>query len=55
MSRPGVSGVLWYDFIDIQPFLPGGGLLGPNGGPKPAYDRIEQLFVAAGRIPQLQH
>jgi GH35 family endo-1,4-beta-xylanase len=50
MSRPGVAGVLWYDFLDVQPFLPGGGLVDAECHPKAVYERIERLFVDAGRI-----
>jgi GH35 family endo-1,4-beta-xylanase len=52
MSRPGIAGVLWYDFIDHWPFLPGGGLLDWACHPKPVYERIERLFVDAGRVPE---
>jgi endo-1,4-beta-xylanase len=51
MPRPGIAGVLWYDFVDVQPFLPGGGLLDADGNPKPVYERIERLLrtsTAAG-------
>jgi hypothetical protein len=51
MPRSGVAGVLWYDFVDVEPFLPGGGLLGADCSPKPAYDRIERLL--SGR--RLEH
>jgi endo-1,4-beta-xylanase len=51
MPRRGIAGVLWYDFVDVQPFLPGGGLLDGDCRPKPVYERIERLFVEAGRIP----
>jgi endo-1,4-beta-xylanase len=52
MSRPGIAGVLWYDFTDHWAFLPSGGLLDELSHPKPAYERIERLFVEAGRIPE---
>lgn len=51
LSRPAIAGVLWYDLIDQQPFLPGGGLLDADAHPKPAYERIERVLVEAGRIP----
>jgi GH35 family endo-1,4-beta-xylanase len=51
MSRPGIAGVLWYDLTDQWAFLPSGGLLDELSHPKPAFERIERLFVAAGRIP----
>jgi endo-1,4-beta-xylanase len=51
MSRPNIAGVLWYDFTDQWAFLPGGGLVDELSHPKPAYERIERLFVQAGRIP----
>jgi hypothetical protein len=41
--RPGIAGVLWYDFVDVEPFLPGGGLLDAQGNPKPVYDRLLSL------------
>jgi endo-1,4-beta-xylanase len=50
MPRPAIAGVLWYDFVDVEPFLPGGGLLDADCRPKPAYEAIERLFAAAGRI-----
>jgi endo-1,4-beta-xylanase len=52
MSRPNIAGVLWYDLTDQWAFLPSGGLLDELSHPKPAFERIEQLFVAAGRIPE---
>jgi GH35 family endo-1,4-beta-xylanase len=51
MSRANIAGVLWYDLTDQWAFLPSGGLLDELSHPKPAYERVEQLFVAAGRIP----
>ena len=52
MSRPSIAGILWYDLTDQWAFLPGGGLLDELSHPKPAYERIERLFVQAGRIPE---
>lgn len=52
MSRPNIAGVLWYDLTDQWAFLPSGGLLDELAHPKPAFERIERLFVAAGRIPE---
>jgi GH35 family endo-1,4-beta-xylanase len=52
MSRPNIAGILWYDLTDQWAFLPSGGLLDELSHPKPAYERIERLFVAAGRIPE---
>ena len=51
MSRPSIAGILWYDLTDQWAFLPSGGLLDELSHPKPAYERIERLFVQAGRIP----
>jgi endo-1,4-beta-xylanase len=51
MSRPNIAGVLWYDLMDHWAFLPQGGLLDDLSHPKPAYERIERLFVQSGRIP----
>jgi GH35 family endo-1,4-beta-xylanase len=50
MSRPEVLGIAWYDLVDEQPFLPGGGLLDREWRPKPAYRRIERILTEAGRI-----
>jgi endo-1,4-beta-xylanase len=52
MPRPGVGGLLWYDFTDRGAFLPDGGLVDQNAEPKPAFERIERLLVEAGRIPE---
>ena len=51
MSRPDVLGIAWYDLVDHQPFLPGGGLLDRAWHPKPVYRRIERILAEAGRIP----
>ena len=51
MSRPNIAGILWYDLTDQWAFLPSGGLLDELSHPKPAYERVERLFVQAGRIP----
>jgi endo-1,4-beta-xylanase len=51
MSRPNIAGVLWYDLTDQWAFLPEGGLLDELAHPKPAYERVERLFVQAGRTP----
>jgi hypothetical protein len=51
MSRPGVRGIAWYDLVDTQPFLPGGGLLDRAWRPKPVYRRIERLLAETGRLP----
>ena len=52
MSRPNIAGILWYDLTDQWAFLPSGGLLDELSHPKPAYERVERLFVQAGRIPE---
>jgi GH35 family endo-1,4-beta-xylanase len=51
MSRPDVLGICWYDLVDREPFLPGGGLLDRAWRPKPVYRRIEGVLAKAGRIP----
>src|SRR5205814_2546459 len=52
MPRPGVGGLLWYDFSDRGAFLPKGGLVDEDAQPKPAYQRLERLLVEAGRITE---
>jgi GH35 family endo-1,4-beta-xylanase len=54
MPRPGIAGVLWYDFVDVQPFLPGGGLLDADGEPKPVYERIERLVRTTGHRQEMR-
>lgn len=40
-SKPWIEAVNWYDFADHHAFIEEGGLLhGPEGRPKPAYDRL---------------
>ncbi len=43
LSKPFVESVAWGDLADIQPTVPGGGLVTDMFQPKPAFERLQQL------------
>lgn len=43
MSKPYVESIAWSNLADIQPSLPGGGLLDDLLRPKPSFQRLQQL------------
>jgi hypothetical protein len=55
-SKPYVQSVCWQELADTQgpsPEMPLGGLLLPNGSPKPALARLAQIrqVIREGRSP----
>ncbi len=43
LSKPFVESIAWADLSDLKPSTPSGGLLDDMFGPKPAFDRLQQM------------
>jgi hypothetical protein len=49
LSKPYVESIAWGNLADINPTIPGGGLLDDMLKPKPAFNKIQELRETFGR------